>query len=762
MNNRLAVAAVAALAATAALVSGGALAQSASNAKSSDVLEEVIVTAQHEAQELTRTPVAITAVTGADLAKEGITSTAQLSGMVPNVSIDKAGDQFITIRGVTSNDATEKGDPSAAFMMDGVYIARPQAQDVSFFDINRVEVLRGPQGTLWGRNTTAGLIHLISNLPEHKDAASLNITYGNYNTLQADGVLNVDTGEHSAVRAAFAFDKRNEFYHATVASPFDLNPLRNNMSFRLTGLFDLSDKAKLTLRGDYSALQGSATGDGGAISNAYDLTDSHNPVRKSVSTDTLLGRPYPLNDSNRINNSTWGLGAELSWDLGPVALSYVGSYRALRREENGDLALAVFGFAAKDIFFGKYWQNSQEFRVATTGDGPFKAQGGIYYFKERSGIELALNNFAGRGTYGFPQDPTISESYAAFGQGTYSFTPAVRLTAGVRYTHDNKSRDGATINNVNPGDLAAHWIANIDCNVAPGKPGGPPAATSYACLNWAERQYSKTTGRLALEADVAPDTMLYGSVATGYKAGGFGDGCEAGAVDPRGVTCNQSRDATSLYYNPENLTAYEIGLKGKVGGAFRYSTGLFYYDYTDLQLSSLGNIAGAPSLVTTNAGKASVTGLELEGSLKIDAHQRLDGSATYTDAKYEKYLAYISTTAFIDYKGKPLDRAPKETVALAYSITQPVTSGGEVEYRLAGRYSASYTVTNFSAVAQFVQPSYFKGDASVTYTGSNGKWSTRAYVRNFTNEVTLTNLDGFGNMFVSEPRTFGIGMGLKF
>jgi iron complex outermembrane recepter protein len=737
-----------------------AFAQSAD--QSAGGLEEIIVTAQREAQELLRTPVALTALTGADLSKQGISSTLELSGMVPGLSIDRGQEMNITIRGVTNTDDSEKGDPSAAFMMDGIYIARVQAQDVSFFDVNRVEVLRGPQGTLWGRNTTAGLVHVISNLPEHKDAAAFNLSYGNYDTVLADGMVNVDTGERSAVRAAFAFDKRNDYYRSSVPTTYGFDPLRNNFSMRLTGLFDPTDSIKLTVRGDYSSIQGSPTSVGNLPSKAYDLTDPNNPVRKDVSADQLLTRDFPTPFPNRQNTSTWGVGAELNWDLGPVALSYLGSYRELRQFE--DQTLQLFGFLMpRSINFGNYWQNSQEVRIATTGDGPFKIQGGLYYFKERSSIGFYLFNLQGQSpTFGFPEDPTISESYAAFSQATYSFTPAIRLTAGVRYTHDDKSRDGATVNNQSEGDLSAHFVPGVDCNAQAGQPGAPPSGVNYACLDWAHRQYAKTTWRTGIEGDVTPDTLLYGSVATGYKAGGFGDGCEAGSVDPHGVACNQARDAASLYYNPESLTAYEVGLKGKLGGIFRYSSDLFYYDYTNIQLTGLGNVSGGPSLVTKNAGKASIKGLEFEGSIKLSPNQRLDGSATWTDAKYDEYLAFINTTDFINYKGRPLDRAPKTTESLTYVYRQPTGNNGNVEFRVNGRYSASYVVSDYSAPAQYKQPSFFKADASLTYSGAGDKWHVRVYGRNLTNQVLLSAVDSFANIWVTDPRTYGIGTGLNF
>ena len=744
-------------------------AQSVTADESPSGIEEIIVTAQHEAQELSKTPVAITAITGADLQKSGVTSTAELTGSVPNFSIIRTGNLQITIRGVTSNDATEKGDPSTAFMMDGVYIARPQAQDVSFFDVNRVEVLRGPQGTLWGRNTTAGLVHVITNTPEHKDSAALNFSYGSYNSIQTDGMLNMDLGPDAAVRASFATDKRNSYFQTEQPTRYDTNPDRDNTSLRLQGLFNLSDRVNLLLRGDYSRMNGSVTGLQNTVSTAYDISNRQYPVRKDVTAEQLLQRGYSLPVSARKNDDTWGLGAELNWDLGPAEFTYVGSYRQLHRKE--DTPILLFGVAVVNSYaYGDYWQNSQEFRVATKGDGPFKAQAGLYYFKELSYSGQVLNNFGADGVFGFPQGPTISESFAGFGQATYSVTPSFRATAGVRYTHDEKSRDGATIHNVTPGDYTVHFDPAVSCAIAAGQPGGPAAldpvtglnTSSYACLDWADRIYTKTTWRAGLEADVAPDTLLYGNIATGYKAGGFGDGCDAGASDPHGNLCNQV--STQLYYNPENLTAYEVGLKGKVGHTLRYSTTVFYYNYTDLQLSGLGNVGGGPSQVTTNAGKASVTGLEVEGTIRLTDSQHLNASATYTDAKYKEYLDFYSAndpTKVIDFNGRPLDRSPKETFALTYSLRQPVGEGN-LDYRVAGRYSASYVVTDYSSAAQYLQPSYTKFDASVAYSGANDKWYVRLFGRNLTNEIQITNADPFLNLAVSEPRTYGVGLGLKF
>jgi iron complex outermembrane receptor protein len=174
---------------------------------------DIVVTAQRTSSLASKTPVALTAVTGDSLIASGVTNPTQIADTVPNVSIDRANGNGlqITVRGITSSDGTEKGDPSAAFMQDGIYIARPQAQEASFFDIARVEVLRGPQGTLFGRNTTAGLVNIITNLPTFDFGGRVDATYGNYNQVQSTAVINVPASETVAFRAAVNYDRRDSF-----------------------------------------------------------------------------------------------------------------------------------------------------------------------------------------------------------------------------------------------------------------------------------------------------------------------------------------------------------------------------------------------------------------------------------------------------------------------------------------------------------------------------------------------------------------------
>ena len=217
---------------------------------------DIVVTAQRFASLASKTPVALTAIEGDQLIKQGVANPADLGDQVPNLSIVRNNGLQITIRGVTSNDNTEKGDPSAAFLLDGVYIARPQAQEVSFYDIDRVEVLRGPQGTLYGRNTTAGVINVITNRPQPFVEGAANLTIANFGTLRTDAMVNVPLGDWAAFRIAGAVEKRDSYLIEEPGDTSELDPFKENYSVRGQGLFQLGASAELLLRADYSDLNG--------------------------------------------------------------------------------------------------------------------------------------------------------------------------------------------------------------------------------------------------------------------------------------------------------------------------------------------------------------------------------------------------------------------------------------------------------------------------------------------------------------------------
>ncbi len=333
---------------------------------------------------------------------------------------------------------------------------------------------------------------------------------------------------------------------------------------------------------------------------------------------------------------------ELNWDFGPASLTYLGSYRVSDRLEFSNIANGAFSAD----FFGDYWQTSHEVRLAF-GEGPLQAQVGGYYFKEKSGIGFFINNLlAPNSRFGFPQDPTISENHSVFGQATYEILPDLRITGGLRYSHDLKSRVGNTVLDIYDSVTDSSDIGNL-------------IVRNIFQDNDASRTFSKVTWRAGIDYD-SPLGLIFASVSTGYKAGGFNDGCEIGD----GPRCNLP--PSTLYYDPETLTAYEAGFKFDVADGVRLNGTIFHYDYRGLQISQVANLCGGPCQVTTNAAVAEVNGIELDVEVRPTDGLTLRGAVNVLDAQYSTFNpSYnIGTDAApifvtVDFSGRELNRSPE-------------------------------------------------------------------------------------------------------
>lgn len=711
-------------------------------------ITEVVVTAQRTQSLASKTPVALTAVSGENLRKDGIADPTSLGSRVPNLQMDTADSGLrITIRGVSSQDTTEKGDPSAAFMLDGIYIARPQVQNVSFFDVARVEVLRGPQGTLYGRNTTAGAVNIISNSPGNHFAASLNAEIGNYNSRKLDGMINLPVNDRLALRAAFAVNKHDSELINGQGTSYHLGLDRDDVSMRLSAKLRLTDHATLVLRLDNSQM--SNNDDSSVpVSNFYTNELTPQATWYSSSTKTQLTNSFvpgngPLQQGYN-HAKTTGLSADFNWDLGPVTLSYLGSHRSFDRTAhmNYHFELAPgFTVGARLWFWGHYKQDSHELRVATNGDGPLKAQAGIYYFREESHLNATFLDLDALGLppyYAFPQGPTTAVGKAVFAQGTYSLTDKFRMTAGVRYSEDEKARYGSS-------NSQQAYVYN--------------PATDTRTLNAASLNTHKMIWRLGAEYDLAPKTLVFATLSTGYKAGGFNDGCLAGSsYNGLACTANVALPRAALFYQPEVLTSMEAGIKTKFwDNKARMNASVFSYDYTNLQLSGAVIVNGAPQLVTTNAAKAKVTGIEVEGEFVPSSDDHLSYSVSLLDAHYVNYKP-DGTTSWADRK---LDRSPNSVISAGYDHTFHVPSGS-ITASVFTRVSAAYYISVPSQLVQYKVPSQSKTDLSVTYNPSGASWYVQGFLKNLENKVAPVSIDSIGQAVPSEPQTFGVRFGTEF
>ncbi len=689
---------------------------------------DIVVTANRETSLLSRTPAALTALTGDTLIQAGITSPTALADLTPNVAIQRdnapaaGGGLQITIRGVTSTDATEKGDPSAAFLRDGIYIARPQAQDVSFFDLARVEVLRGPQGTLYGRNTTAGVVNVISARPAQRFEVSGLVGYGSFGSLQATGVVNLPLSDWLAVRAAVNLERRDNVVETSV-SRIDIDPSRNNRSIRLSALADLASNVSLYLQADYSVIKGSPFAVV-PVTNFFrgPFTADTTPIYFDSSTQAqrTTSRIIPWREYR--DNRDRGVMGEFNWDFGPAKLTWLASYREFERDERRHAGPTA---SFRSTFDGTYRQHSEEARLAFGGSGWWRAQVGAFYFRETSKIDTTVIEANRR----FVQNPTVSESKAAFGQTTLTLAEGLNLTGGVRYSHDDKSRTGAIT-----AETPVRTIVQV---------------------NDAKRSFSRVTWRGGVDYDVRDLGLVYGSMSTGYKAGGFNDGCQVGS----GPTCTLSEQ--QLYYEPETLTAYEVGFKWRLGGrALRLNGAAFHYDYNNLQLSQASFCAGINCSITSNAARAKIDGVELEAIIRpADAHQ-VDLGLNWLDARYADFMP----TATVSFAGQALSRAPRWSWFAGYTYTRVLGGGQQLSANVRTRFSDRYDLTDLATRVHFYQPSFTKTDATITFAPADEAWNLQLFAKNLENAMVLTfarNSAGAEAAF-EDPRTLGVRATFKF
>jgi iron complex outermembrane receptor protein len=751
-------------------------------AESADAAEtgDIVVTATRSETLLSKTPIAMTAIATEELRDSGVTDSARLNDLVPNLRISVNGDAAtISIRGVTSTDTTEKGDPSAAFLLDGIYIARPVEVLNSFYDLARVEVLRGPQGTLYGRNTTAGVINVIAARPKDEFEASVDGVYGSLGRINATGMINVPVGEGLGIRAAVNYDLKDSSIIQSGPVTQSLDNYRDVFSARLSFGGKVGDNFDFVIKGDYTKDKGgiystlplgvffptvispgaTTTQATGPITQVT-IQNPVDPVYVKSSSRAQRTLALPLVYPDQKNNEFYGITGEFTYDLGPAALTYLGSYRETKRRDVRDLL--VFGGVHGTAFInGDFKQTSHELRAAFGKDGPLHGQVGAYYFSEQSGIFASFGQpvaglFGPAATgFAFPQDPTKARSIAGFGQLTYDITDDLHVTGGIRYTSDKKSRKGATV---------------VDF---------PSAAVSFCgvarCVlneNIAERSYKKTTWKLGVDYDAPGLGLIYASVSTGYKAGGFNDGCVTGT----GIGCGLTEDF--LYFNPETLTAYEGGIKFKLlDNTLRLNIGAFHYDYKNLQLRQIATIAGVPQVFVQNAGTAKVDGIEMEAIVTPSDRDTIEFGVNYTDARYDKFAPSVAVgiigpagtsvgTQIItrNFKGLQLDNAPKWTASAGYTHTFPLGNGGNFAASVRTRLSSSYTIQDLAILAQFRQPGFTKTDVSLTYKAPSDRWYIQGFAQNLENSITLAAA-GTGllaGVAIEEPRTYGIRAGFKF
>lgn len=696
----------------------------AKNNPSSDA-DQIVVTAQKVAQPSFKVGASLAAIGADDIRDKGVTDAKSLTDLIPNTQISQGGGSnvVVNIRGIDNTNTTPLGEPAAAFHIDGVYLGRMSGAGSAFYDIERVEVLRGPQGTLYGRNANAGVVNVITKAPSDKLEGNVAVDVGNLGQKRVDGAFNLPVNDALSLRFAASSNRRDGFSETkTATNGFTEN--RDNIntdSIRLSGLVKISSKTSLSLSYDESTNRGAGP-------NYYDLTSKVIPTQNLVDPNNSL--------QGRFDDNASGWRAELKTDVGFANLNYIYGNRTTKMNE--DYSVGILGLLTDN----KVAQETHELRLSSNNNSPLQWVGGLFKFNEKTtdnrldGIFPVPGPLSGAacgglasctGVLQYLDNSIASDSTAVFGQVTYSMTNADRLIVGARHTSDEKSRTGQQLFSFDGTfNTAGNFVAPL-----------------YGAGKW-----ERSTYKLGYEKDISPTQMYYAGVATGFKSGGFNDG--------------DTRTSPQLVYKPEEITSYEMGLNGKFfDNALQLTSSVFHYDYTEMQKTGIVN----NSAVTVNLGKASVNGVEVSARYRLHKSGTVNASLGLLDAKYDSYTSPNGT----DFSGKNLDKSPTLTLNLGYTHNWNLESGARITGYIGTKYSSSYNLTDVgtatTAPIVFEQGSFTKSNLSITYADSTDAIDVQFYVKNIENNSQLmgtTSLAGTNYGYMSEPRTFGVRSTFRF
>ncbi len=717
---------------------------SSASESNSDQLEEIVVTAQKRAESIQDAPLAVSVISG-DLLARGITSVSDLDGLAPSVQIQTNTDAInVSIRGVTTNSVNLVADTAIAYGFNGTPILHSIALPPGLYDLERIEVLRGPQGTLYGRSATGGAVNFITKRPTHELEGSVSTSYGDFDLLDIAGVLNVPLGEKLALRAVGQRTRHDGYLSAGYND-------QDDRSARLSVLFEPTTDVSIVLGADY----GQRKGRGNRLTSCPPGSENGGPALGALIPNycaTFGWRPFdggPVDEHsslNHIDNEIYGAYAETTVNFRRATLTYIPSYRKVHQDNftfststfTSPLAGGDYVHVGSRAFDGENDLQSHELRLSSPGSSALTWVAGLIYLEDKlQDFRNSVGNLPISGPANVPGIRAFSQerkhlqtkSSAAFGQATYSMTDSFRVTAGVRYTEDDKKSRGVT--NVIQSSGAVLPV-----------PGDGDLSSN------------KVTWRVGLDYDLTVSSMLYGSVSTGYKAGGFNPG-----IQPN-------------LFAPETITAYEVGSKNELlDRRLRLNLTAFYYDYTNYQFQFFGNIqipnptGGTPitlqQSVTAPAEKVKTKGVELESAYRLWQDTSVDFNATYLDAEFSKFI-YTGT----DYSGNTLPFAPDLTITAGIEHTLRFQTAGNLKLRLQTQYNSRQNAFYYDAPGS-IQPSYTRTDATIGYTPSSDRYRVSAWIRNIEDDAHITQYltqspYNPASATVAPPRTYGLSVEVNF
>ena len=753
-----------ALAASPVLAQGAPQADAGAGA-SADVGGDIIVTAQRRSERLRDVPIAVTALSGEALERLHANNISRVEFATPGFTWGSQGsDSFPAIRGVRTSLVSAQTDPVIGFYVDGIYQSRTQQQSIPLFDVARVEVLRGPQGTLYGRNTFGGNISVVTSDPTKDLGAGINIDKGNFNSARIDGYVNIPVSDTLQLRVSGVF-QRHDGYVRSTTSDVVLNDLNENAQ-RVVLKWTPDSRLEVTLRAGSWRRD-----DAGAGSYGYKVAGTLiNPATgyQSINGSALAVNPSVPNGSPNVAGRDVGLpvtggawtndwdyqpfehvkedyvSGQIAYDLGFATVKSITGYTHFRAHRSADNDQSSKVFEAYGYGSGIQEPNtrsnafSQEVQLASNSRSPLEWLIGGYYLHD-SIFETYQQKITAPGatTNGFKADSDITtNAYAAFGQASYAIVPdKLKLIGGLRYSHEKK--------------------AFIFSDYADAAPGTYNFVTPYVTTKGSPG-FNSWTWRAGIQFTPSRSTMIYATASTGFASGGVND--------------TGGNPLIPASYAPQKVSAYEGGVKTLIlGGKGQIEASVFYNRFSNLQI----NVYTPLVSYFGSAGKARSYGGEVALRLNPVAGLHIDTTAAFMNAKYTSYISGNNFYGLSDgtdpislnLAGKAIPQSPKfkSTVAVSYDLD--LGDAGTLSPMGTWLHSSSYYVTDRNTPLDF-QKSYDKFDASLRWSDKNDRTFVEIYADNLTNRAVLLSgvIGRRQRMQVSygAPRTYGVRVGTKF
>lgn len=715
--------------------------------KARHYLEEVVVTARKREERLQDTPVAVTAFTGAILDNLSATQLITIGDYTPNLEFNmgeggSSSQANVYIRGVGQSDFLISSDPGVGMYVDGVYLARTLGGILDLLDIERVEVLRGPQGTLFGKNTIGGAINIVTSAPEDEASGTLNVTTGSYDRLDIGGTANVPLIEDSLFLRLSGNANNRDGYGKRLTDGVKTGDI-NSRTGRAKLRWLANDEVEVNFSVDGtlkreeslpSSLVRVEPLSSGILSlyNALVAGPAGTPIDESLMLDNPYNNYAGIDSLNDLD--VWGTSLTVDWDLSDtLRAKSITAYRDMEVSFTIDVDTSPLAYAdvRRD---NKQDQFSQEFQLSGESlDNRLQWIAGLYYFTE-SGEELNTQQvFDGL----FPiigLDASITslyeaetDSYAAFFQGTYDITHALRVTAGMRYTYEEKE-----------GNIFGQRPLSGEITADVGK----------------SDDWSSVSPKVGIDYHFRDDFMVFANISRGFKSGGFnGRADNAAELQP---------------YDPEHVWVYEAGVKYRGwDDRLQLNATAFFNDYSDIQLGSVIPDPSDPSgtslvVAIQNAGEAETSGLELEMQLHPADNLDMHLEVGYIDAEFVKLNPGV-TAVSLSHKFVDVPR---------WNVSGGIRYGWSLQNgRLSVRADASYkseVYRNETNSPELLQEGYTLVSARISYTPNSEAWEAALFGTNITDEeyihrgIGLADALGISTANWGRPSEWGLSLKFNF